>query len=474
MSNFSLTPDVANQIAKSDPVLSQNTEQGFANTYGPATNIPDGQAGFAVPALGMSALGLYLLYQKYQQDKKDREEKVAAVDLQALRAQMPGFHLPDVLLGGTAGAGAGLLYDYIRGGEKGKRFGPALRRILTGAALGAAATNLAGDRFRRYVTNSVVPAGYDSGNMLDQLKPRSWQHVYDAALADKPAQDPKAVEKFIAQFGNKEVGQRALDARRELYRIAFGVDAHNPNSSIWQRNVGEKGAPHYSLNEKNKDYLRNVAALMLPSRLSPLSMFSAADLPGVDPAELATQQRGVDVSGFMQNPKDALPAIYRGKDSPDRQLAVDFFASNPLLGAQQLIWRNNGKNIDGMVLDRHDVTPAAADVEQLQDAILRGNIFSSDWRTKPSGSSQVGYESGQTNAQKATGTLGRLVWDRILTHENPWVSQKFRFTPTDDPQLGYGLQMLKNDATPATAPMNRADLSDYLHNLQQGQLNLSK
>lgn len=455
MSNFSLTPDSAALIAQRDPVLSQNTEQGFANTYGPGTNIPDGQFGIAVPALGMSALGLYLLYQKYQQDKKDQEEKIAAVDWQAVRAQLPGFHAPDILLGGAAGAGAGMLYDYIRGGEKGKRFLPALRRILTGAAVGAGLTNFAGDRFRRYVTNSVVPAGYDGGNILAQLKPRSWQHVWDAAGKDKPSYDPEKVREFVSNFKNTEVGQRVLAARREIERIGMGVDTHNPETSVWQRNKGDKGAPYYSLNEKNKEYLRNLAAIFLPSASNPVQL-----------------ARDDGLGAFLfQNPNAALEFLNKG--SPDQnsspmdvQVNADFFGTNPLLGAQQLIARQNGRNVDVLTMDRHDVTPSDAAVSGLGSALLRGKVFSPEWRAQ---TAEGGYEKGQTNSQMMLGTAGRMLWDRVLRHENPWVAQKFQFSPVTGPigEPEYGFQAMRQDNTPVfSQPLDRGAVFDYLQQLQ--------
>lgn len=454
MSNFSLTPTTAAQIAQRDPVLSQNKEPGFANTYGPGTNTPPGQLGFAVPALGMSALGLYLLYQKYQQDKRDQEEKIASVDREAIRAQLPGLHIPDTLIGGAAGAGAGMLYDYIRGGEKGKRFLPALRRILTGAALGAGVTNFAGDRFRRYLTNSVVPAGYDAGNILEQLKPRSWQHVYDAAIRDVPSYDPAKLEKFVSTARNTEVGQRILAARREIERIGQGVNTHNPDSSVWQRNTDKT----YSLNEKNKDYLKNLSSIFLPSTLHPLAFYSAQEL------NRDKHPTGVDISGIFKNPNAGLRFV---NSLPlAGQQNVDFFGTNPLLGAQQLITRENaGRELEGLVLDRHDVTPSTSGLSTLYAAFAGRKMLDPKWRDA---TINDGYEKGQTNSQVVGGTLGRLFWDRILRSENPWVTQKFKFIPAQD--IGSGpennLQLLKQDNTPATAPLSRDNLHVYLKQLQ--------
>jgi hypothetical protein len=455
MSNFSLTPDLAAQIAQRDPVLSQNTEQGFTNTYGPGTNIPDGQLGFAVPALGVSALGLYLLYQKHQQDKKDREQEKVALTWQDVRAQLPGFHAPDILLGGAAGAGAGMLYDYIRGGEKGKRFNQALRRILTGAAVGAGITNLVGDRARRYITNSAVLAGYDGGDMLGQLKPRSWQHFWDAAIKDKPSYNPEKVREFVSKFKNTEVGQRVLDARREINRIGMGVDLHNPETSVWQRNDGDKGAPYYSLNEKNKDYLRNLLSIYLPAESNPNQLMI-----------------GGTGALLFQNPNKGFKFLNRGvpkynQDPMDTQRLTDFFGTNPLLGAQQLIAQQNGNDVDLLSMDRHDVTPSDETIKNLFGSVFSGKVFSPEWRGQVA---PGGYEQGQTNAQALTGAAGRMLWDRVLRHENPWVAQKFKFSPVTTP-VGpeYGLNMLRQDNTPVfSRPMNRGDVFEYLQQLQGG------
>ena len=491
-----LTPDLASQIARQDPVLSQNTEAGFANTYTPGSNIPEGRAGFLIPAAGMSALGLYLLYRKHQQDKLD-EEKTAAIDWQAVRAQLPGAHVPDLLLGGAAGAGAGMLYDYLRGSEKGKRFSTALRRILTGAAIGAGATNLAGDRFRRYLTNSVVPAGYDGGNIFSQLKPRSWQHVYDAAIKDKPSYDSEALKKFYSKFTNSEIAARVLAARRELHRISFGVDLHRPLKSIWQKNKSKSNAPYYSLNEKNPNYVRNVAALMLPQELSPHSLFPPDDPQylkmmaekGVNPTDAQkiweqtarfTPPRGdimpYEISNLFFAPQAALKLEYGnrpGRKAFKAQKYTDLFGTNSLLGVQHIVTRKNGPNVEGITLDRHDVTPSARDIDTATNAILTGKFLQPAWRKQTAGE---GYNLNQTNAQVLKSTLGRVLWDRVLSKENPWVAQKFQFTPLPPDQRSssdipeYGLQFQRNDGSPAFGPLSRQQLSNYLEQAQTGTL----
>lgn len=445
-----LTPDVASAIARKDPVLSQNTEPGFANTYGPGSSTPEGRWALAIPPAAMSAAGLYWLYRKYQQDKLEKE-KQAAVDWQAVRAQMPGLHAPDLLLGGAAGAGAGMLYDYIRGSEKGKRLPTALRRILTGAALGAGATNLAGDRFRRYLTNSVVPAGYDSGNILSQLKPRSMQHVYDAAIKDKPSYDPKAVREFAARFRNTEIGDKILAARRELKRIGFGVDTHSPATSFWQKNPGKDGPAYYSVNEKNPEYKRNLMATMLPARLLP------EEVPALK--ELFRNPQSV---AWLNNPT----ANGKRLDPTAVQTYLDMFGSNSLVGGQQLVSRPNAGAVDVTVLDRDDVTASKNDKKHLAEAFLGRNMLSSTWRNAPRVNPEAGA-TGQTNAQAVNSTFARMLWDRVLSKENPWVSQKFRFSPLPDNMRQapdtpeYGMELL-NEAGAPVLGITQPELRSYL------------
>lgn len=445
-----LTPDVAAEIARKDPALSRNVEPGFANMYGPGSNVPEGRNSLLIPAAGVGALGLYLLYRKRQQDLDDVEKQ--ALDMDAIMAQAPGLHAPDLILGGTAGVGAGLLYDYLRGAPKGKRFSSALRRALIGAAVGAGATNLAGDRFRRYVTNSIVPAGYDSGNILQQLKPRSFEHVRDALIYDKPSHDPEAVKKFIASVrGNKDVGDRIIAARRELKRIGFGVDRHNPGASFWQKNPGKNGPAYYSVNEKNPEYLANLRATMLPARL--------------DPTEVPA------LNEFFRNPisvewLNSPSANGKALDPTATQAGLDLFGVNSLLGGQQLVSRQNGNNVDVTVLDRDDVTASKADKKHLADAFLKGNIINSTWRQALRENPEAGA-TGQTNAQAVNSTFARMLWDRVLSKENPWVSQKFRFSPlpgalrspTDTPE--YGMQLL-NEAGKPVMEVTQPQLYKYL------------
>jgi hypothetical protein len=467
-----LSVDTASQLAKSDPVLAKNTEPGFANTYGKPEGLSLAHGLIAAPALGMGALSLYLLYQKKKQDERDRLEaeqlnpKLAS--LADIKAQLPGVHVPDILLGGAGGAAAGALYDYFKGAPKEKRYATALKRILGGAAIGAAGTNLLGDRARRYITNSVAgPFGYDAGNILQQLKPRSLQHVIDAAVLDKPSYDPAALAKITPHFGNNpEIALTATNARRELGRIGMGVHSTRPDSDIWQRNVGGKGPDYYSLNEKNKEYLKHLQHLFLPSQLRPNALFSYEDAkanipPGQlpTPEQWAASQKNIDVSNLFKQPGAGIPFINNESDWRN----VDMLGSQSLLGSQQVIAKPDGQNLAGRILDRYDVTPSAQDSRNALMNLLTGKFLSSSWRNQtPAGND---YTRGQTNAQILKGTLGRELLDKILIKQSPWVSQRFQFKPSEIG--GYGLQLQKEDGTPATDALTPGELAQYLESIQK-------
>ena len=464
-----LTPDVASQLAKADPVLGQNREPGFTNMYGPGANKPEGALAYMLPAAGMSALSMYLLYQKYKQDQAEREKR-SAVSLSDIKAQLPNLHAPDLLLGGAAGAGAGALYDYIRGAPKGQRLASALKRILGGAAIGAGVSNLAGDRLRRYITNSMLPFGYDSGDTLKQLMPRSLSHVRDALIYDKPSYDPAAIDKKTPYFRNKDTFDRALAARRELNRISMGVDSHDPAKSVWQRNPGQKGPAYYSLNEKSPEYLQNLSALMLPTRLPPPSAVPYEDaLPHLPPGtskedyfNAKDKQNGIDITGFFKNPL----AAFRAFNAAEHKPTIDLLGSDSLLGGQQFAVRENGQNVEGMALDRFDITPTRPEYRGFLDAIRTGNIFKPSWRnqTQPNTGD---YTSSQTNADAWRGVLARSVWDNVLTKEHPWIAQPFRFTP--DAGGRYALEILRQNGQPAMPAITQPDMANRLADLASGQ-----
>lgn len=107
-----------------------------------------------------------------------------AFDMQTVQHHMPRIRPLDTAIGAGLGAGAGALSAaFADKDEEGNK--PWLSRTLGGAALGAGAANLVGDRARRYITNKVPMYGYDADESANALMPKSWNDFYQAAIADK-------------------------------------------------------------------------------------------------------------------------------------------------------------------------------------------------------------------------------------------------------------------------------------------------
>ena len=462
--------DSAADAARRDPVTAGNAEPGFANTYTPGSSQSVSIPWAAAPAVGVGGIGLLLLYQRYLQDKRDREKQLSLkqASLDSMMAHMPGMHPKDMLLGAAAGGGAGLLYDLVKGQPEGRRTSTTLKRLLAGAGIGAVGGNIFGDRARRYVSNTVLPFSYDSGSLM----PRSVQHVVDAAFLDKPSYDPAAVAKLPDSFGgSKEVADTALSARRELVRRSMNLHRDSADTDIWQRNKGVKGPDHFSLNEKNKNYESFLKRLFLPSRLHPVSPQSVSDpaeraaLKDALPGSSKTVDR--DISPIFRDPANAVRAMNAVSalgPGTDGWRNRDLFGANTLVGEQQVMARP-GSTVQGTVLDRFDVTPGKADTSKLLSEIKNLNVFRPSWYGKPADTSAADYYSGQTNAGWLKSLLSRLVWDKGLVEEHPWVSQKFQFTPQEDG--GNALQFQNAQGNPVSQPMSADALSVYLMNLQK-------
>lgn len=410
--NFSV--DDASQAAKNNPITAANTEPGFANTYGPGASSPGGYLAAGIPALGVGGLGLLLLYRRHLQDLRDKEEEKLPVKQADLVSQLPGLHPKDMLLGAAVGGGAGLLYDIAKGQPQGRRLSTTLKRLLTGAGVGAVGANVMGDRARRYIANSVLPFGYDQQNVLSQLKPRSMQHVWDAAFADKPSFDPKALAQLSEQFaGNTNVRDVALAARYELNRRGMHVHTNNPVRDFWQRNKGVKGPDYYSVNEKNPNYSKNVETLY--------SATTPTTPPIADPDVI---NRLNEMLGWR---------------------VADALGANTLVGEQQVAVQP-GVGGQGRVVDRYDVTPDKADERKLWKSLTHLDVLSRKWHRTPHDATSI-YDKDKTNYAWLTSILGRMFWDRLLTEEHPWVSQRFQFKPDDATGL-QKLELLRESGMP--------------------------
>ena len=404
-----LSVDTASQLAKAEPGIT-NKEPGFANTYGPGTSSPGGILAASLPALGVGGLSLLMMYRRYLQDQEDQKKQLKQADF---TSQLPGLHPKDMLLGAALGGGAGLLYDTVRGQPEGKRLSTTLKRVLTGAGVGAVGANVAGDRARRYITNSALPFGYDQEGMLSQLAPRSWQHVYDALIADKPSYDPKVVAGLTDRFsGDVDARDTSIAARYELGRRALGVHTNNAIKDFWQKNKGKVGPDYYSVNEKNPNYSKHVNKLYRPS------------MPGA----------------MMPNSREAISALNQAQG----WRMFDAFGANTLLGEQQVVTDANGQ---GRVVDRYDVTPAKKDTDKFVNAVMSGDVLRPGWHRKPHDNAGV-YDKDKTNQTWLTSLLGRMFWDKVLTEEHPWVSQRFQFTPDQSTGMS-NLELLRESGQPS-------------------------
>lgn len=414
-----LSADNAGAIASTTPGIT-NTEPGYANTYLTGTDSPAGWLAAGLPALGVGGLGLLMLYRRHLQDEEERKRQLKTASWQDIKAQLPGFHAKDMLLGGALGGGAGLLYDSLAQKPKDKsRLRTALRRALTGAAIGAGGANLLGDRLRRYITNVKTPFSYGT----DSILPQSFRQFWDAAVLDKPSFNPQTLDKLVQDNPNVFADREALDtmlaARRELNRRSFGVHSNNAATDVWQKNKGDKGPDYYSLNEQNKNYLQHLQTLFFPSG---------------QPNRVA--------EGLFENPGETLHV-----GNTNSWLSTGLFGADSLLGGQQVIAKPTGDLLrptyKGRVLDRYDMTPSAYDKKHLAAAALRGDIFRPSWRGAVEGN--TGY-TAVPNGTRANSTLLRMLWDNWLSEERPWVSQNFTMAPQADGK--YELELNRESGEP--------------------------
>lgn len=459
---FPSPTDFRDTIRQQMPDLPDINEPGFASTFD--YNAAKEKLWKYSPVVGLGGVGAALWYLNQQRPsvkakaiakKKQRElaatEKTADLKeiIENIRWHLPKLRVPDTVAGGLAGAGVGGLYDLIRGkGKDGKR--KTLKRVLTGALTGAGLSNVVGDRFRRYISNTKLPLGY-TANAAGEIKP-SLKRIWNAAILDKPDYDPKALAYWQDKPGGKMLP--FLPARRELVRRQFGLPFDQKNQ-WWQKNP----EGYYSLNEKSPDYAKRLSLL-----------FGSHANKGIRrPSSLYSGPEKI-----LTDPEKALPAFSK---YPDRQPGdYDFFGSGPLFGGMHLPYQKNPDgSYSGMALDRWDLTPNQREADFFK-ANWRKALTDSEWRKAPLKENLSWYmrpdAAGHTNASAMKNLAGRWIWDNILSDEIPWVGQKFHVAPNTTPRtwgqaLGGGtytpntLQFLKSDNTPATPAMDFAALDAW-------------
>jgi uncharacterized membrane protein YebE (DUF533 family) len=191
--------------------------------------------------------------------------------LDKIKGQLPNFRLPDTLVGAGTGAGAGWLYDKLKSDEglsEKEKSKNKWRRILGGAGLGTLAANLAGDRARRYISNTIIPFGYGNPGISNpsalMSKPTA-SKIWHGAILDQPLQ-PGVSNYLEGDYNAKapDYDVKNLAARRELIRIGMGVGNQDQNS-IWKKQPDST----YSINPQHKDSNNILKSFFFPNTTSP-------------------------------------------------------------------------------------------------------------------------------------------------------------------------------------------------------------
>ena len=174
--------------------------------------------------------------------------------MQNIRYHMPRIRPMDSVVGAGLGALGGLGVAGVRdamGDDEEKDNSRYWTHGLAGAVGGFGLGNLVGDRARRYVANNVAPFGYagryagsedyatasrEAGvqakdplntTQADFLRPRSWAHFYNTAIADKPSQ---ATRDFLTHDKGPNLTEFATDARQELLRRHMDLPVRPENA----------------------------------------------------------------------------------------------------------------------------------------------------------------------------------------------------------------------------------------------------
>jgi GNAT superfamily N-acetyltransferase len=386
--------------------------------------------------------------------------KAAAVSdvLNAAYAQLPRIRVPDTAVGAGVGALGGLGLDALWGARPGEsRWRKRLGRVLAGAGAGALAGNVVGDRARRYISNSFVPFGYEN-DAVKALRPRSFSHVWNAAILDKPQYGVSNREGLERLSGHGTQANAAaaddayrkdtlenyiLPARREIFRRQLGVHTADPAKDLWVEGPNDQ----LSLNPAN-------------------------------PRAVAAAQR------FMGTPNAGIPGEMFGGEAGAAKLIDRMNAGKtkgPLfetavVGGQQIPYRKTPGGLEGSVLDRWDYT-----LDPKEDVFFRENwknMRDPAWRKQPFAPAEPlsGYfRKGDfpDNAAAWRALAGRKVLDDYVSYKHPWITQRFRVEPDPTPrrprpsydsrpQPTHQLQMLTPEGGPLGGPITSESNEDFL------------
>jgi hypothetical protein len=431
----------------------QGQEFGFIDNVAPER---DSEAALLYALLaGGGGLALY----NNRGNKRKNEKRGAAWD--TFKSHLPSIRLPDTIAGAALGGAGGWLADSFidkdtkESKEESRK--KKINRILGGMALGAGAGNLVGDRFRRYVSNTVEPMGYSDKS----IKPRSWEHFRDAAILDKPYQ------------GELTHNQTAWDApdstarlRYEAFRRALGVHNSNPDTDLWAENPDKS----LSLNPKHPKIDNLVQDLLIKNREETVqsqdpvrlaAFINSSDkstlterVPGhpdsiYNPfqslmSEVTGGQRINVEPGMLDYSKQSLAGAAKWylnhieeikKESNVEELPAGF----PDLNAGLSEVKNKGwllKTPSSYTLksrDRWDVGPSNEEMGWLKKIPSEVKNNGVSWLNSPvDKDAPIGYSDGKTNKTEAIKLLQRLATEKLLFKQAPWISHNVVYDQQDE------------------------------------------
>jgi hypothetical protein len=451
--------------------------EGFAQSFHPQTaneQLADTVGRYALMAAPPLALaGGLALWRPWERPPAPRKPallrrrpvvKAAAVSdvANAVYSQLPRVRLPDALVGAGVGALGGLGYDWIRGAAPGEgRWRKRLGRMLAGAGVGAMGGSVVGDRFRRYVSNTLVPFGYEPDS-VEQQNRGIMSRIWHAGVLDQPQYGvghKKGLSR-LSSYGAPTADQGGspanydyrkdtlenyiLPARREIVRRQLGVHTDDPGKDWWVPGPNDQ----LSLNPQN------------PRAVAAAQRFMGG---------LST---GIPLEMFGKSAPRVLDQMTAGKPPPSRPL-FDI----GVVGGQQIPYlkRPNG-NIEGSIFDRWDYT-----LDPKEDVFFRQNtrnMLDPAWRQAPfapreplSGYFRKGDFPTNESAWKAL--AGRWVLDNLISYKHPWITQRFRTEPNPipppprpsydvRPQPTHQIQMLTPEGAPLGAPITSESNEEFI------------
>lgn len=326
--------------------------------------------------------------------------------LHKAEGQLPSIRLPDSIVGGAVGAGGGAIYNAMKDdgdvSKKTKRHN-FWNRLIGGAGIGALAGNVAGDRGRRYLSNTMIPYSYDASNpdVANPIKP-TLSKVWNAGILDKPQQpgvadylkgkyQPPFTENPSIPLHNTTAN---LAARRELSRLAMGVQSVDKNN-IWQKQPDGS----FSINPQHANSENLVKEFMYPD----------PNLKG-----------GLPHHNFLKDPVSNIAKLNNGPGEGDSMMGS-------IVGGQRIATypyeTTNGQDYLAKIQDNWNVKP-----RDYETKALTGYLIDKYIKRDPAASIPNIEYTGNSNPEQVSNSIfKRMMMDKLVFKDNPWVSQRMYF-----------------------------------------------